>query len=349
MRPLRLMLCLAPVLVLACDNKAEITLDDTEDSVGGEGDADADSDADSDTDADSDGDADLCTAEISAVDPRDGLTDAPLNPAITATLTAAITEADYTVSLSGPDGAVDGTASLGSGDTVITFRAQSPLERASEYTATFTVCSENASTSFTTVGNPHDEALEGRTYDVDLNQVTWHAPSAGSLLVGQLETDHLLFMVQDVDLSAQTIDFVGAVGLDDNGVQQYACAAAFDYDPADFSGNPAFQVGPADTTFGGGGFDVNVWSLETSGAFNTSGNSLNNLRIRGYLDVRELEFNGIGVCAVAETILGQPCVACPNDGVVGCLQLDIESATAPWVRNLTIDPNVDPTTDPNCQ
>ncbi|MCB9759520.1 MAG: Ig-like domain-containing protein [Alphaproteobacteria bacterium] len=334
---------LAALLSGGCATKDSVSLDDTavDDTGPVEGDADADTDTDTDTDL-------PCEAEILSIDPVDGQADVPVDAAVQVTLSEAVNVNQYTFVLEGPSGDVAGQAALGGDGDVITFTPEERLERQTEYTAAVEVCDAQAEASFVTVSPPLGDRLEGRTYDVDLNDVQWNDPPNGEFLVSFLETQHLLFMVEDVDTNQETIDFVGAVGLSEP-TRQDPCTEAFDFDPADFSNDPAFRVGPEDTTFEASGESIEVYELTAFGSFANDGEILRNFGVTGYLDLRDFEYNGVAACAVAPIILSASCVACPNDGTEGCLRLDVESPEAPYLANVTLDPDVDPSSDPNCR
>ena len=333
---------LALVVVAACGSKDSVSVGDSDapsaDS-GAEGDADADSDADSDTDSDSD--ADLpCEAELISLTPGDGEDGVGVEATIVALFSAAVAEGDASLSLTGPEGLVDGETTRISDGLGLSFTPAEPLARDAEYTVAAAVCEDEQVSAFTTVGDPVAD-VTGYTYDVNLADVTWNSPKSASLLIGSIETSHLLFMVESVDTTNDLIDLVGAAGWDDPTLEQYPCASPIDFEPADFSTNPAFGVGPADATLVVSGYDVNVWDLGMSGTFAADGESLLDVQITGMLDVREFTVGSAEACDVV-TFLGDKCVACPNDGVEGCLEVDATMDAAYYAPGVSIDPTLVP-------
>ncbi|MCK6522718.1 Ig-like domain-containing protein [Myxococcota bacterium] len=338
-RPLRLLALLA----LAACGKDSVSINEDSDAPATdsavEGDADADSDADSDTDSDSD--ADLpCEAEIISVTPEDGDVEVAVDATIVALFSAEVTEADASLSLTGPDGLVGGELTMMSSGLGLSFTPSAPLERDAEYTISAEVCEDAEVAAFTTLGDPVSD-VAGYTYDVNLADVTWNSPKSASLLIGSIETSHLLFMVETIDTDAGTIELVGAAGWDDPNLEQYPCASPINFDPADFTSNPSFAVGPADATLVVSGYDVNVWDLGMSGTFAEDGESILNVQITGMLDVREFTVGSVEACD-AVIFLGDKCVACPNDGVEGCLEVDATMDAAYYAPTVTLDPDLVP-------
>ena len=304
-----------------------------------EGDADADADADSDTDSDSDADV-PCEAEVISVTPEDGDQGVSPDATIVALFSAAVAEEDASLQLTGPDGLVSGATALISEGLGLSFTPSAPLARDVEYTITAAVCEVEAVSAFTTVGDPVSD-VTGYTYDVNLADVTWNSPKSASLLIGSIETSHLLFMVESIDTTSGLIDLVGAAGWDDPTLEQYPCASPINFEPADFTTNPAFGVGPADATLVVSGYDVNVWDLGMSGTFAEDGESLLDVQITGMLDVREFTVGSVEACD-AVTFLGDKCVACPNDGVEGCLEVDATMDAAFYAPGVSVDPTLVP-------
>lgn len=333
---------LALILTLGCvEEKA--SSDDT-DPAGSDGDADTDTDADADTDTDTDTDADTdpCTATITGITPADGALDIALDSHVVATFSEAVTAADIDV-----DG-LSGTVTLAGDGTSATFVPDASLSYGTRYRTSASVCDSSASTSFTTVGEALALDLTGRTYDIELagSDLVWVAPGLGSVLVSQLATDRILFMVESAD--SGKIDLVGAAGYVFRELPaQYPCTYAIDFDPASFSDHPAFAVGPFDAALEANGIAFDLLDLTIAGTFAEDGESATDVTVTGLLDARPLsEGLGIDVCGLAEGF-GDSCVECP-DGEVGCLYLEVRDASSPWREDLTIDENQDPTTDRAC-
>ena len=239
-----------PALVLACTpDDGTLIVDDS----GPDTEADTDTDTDTDTDADTDVE---CEDEIDYLDPGNGTVDVSSTPTLRAWLTEGNPDADVTFELTGPDGDVTGQVANSNGGAQWTFTPDDELSRSQEYTFLASVCGDSSSSTFETVAGPIDEsALVGRSYDINLNDVSWNSPdqTVGVLLLGYIDTDHVMVNVDAVDSDADTITTIGAMASAPNGtVEQDVCVDVIPFDPADFSGNPYFQAGPSSTTIGAG-------------------------------------------------------------------------------------------------
>lgn len=322
------------------------------DIVDADADTDADSDSDTDSDADTDSDTDTdCNIGISYLDPGNNTTGVSPTPTLKAWFDSAATLDDITLSLDGPDGDVAGSTELTNGATGATFTPGEELARDSSYTFSVTTCTDSESSAFTTVDEPLDtNGLEKRVYDIDLNTATWNSPnsSTASLLLGQIDTDHVLIYVDDISDDESEITLFGALGWTDPGsLEQYPCAEAIDFPPADFTANPYFQAGPNDTEFSAGGDSIPVLEFTVSGAFGDEGDEMNSVGVTGYADLDGLEYSGYEACDLL-ALSGDSCVACPDDGEETCVYLDVEDDDAPYESGVTVDPNIDPSADPNC-
>ena len=334
---------------LACNpDDGSVVVDDTADT---EADADTDADTDTDTDTDADSDTDVeCADAIDYLDPGNGTIDVSATPTLRAWLVEAATEdLSFTLTALG-GGDVAGTVASSNGGLQWTFTPDADLERIATYSWTATTCDDEATASFTTVAGPIEaDSLEGNSYDIALADVTWNAPSqtVGALLLGYIDTDHILVNVDEVNETNETITTVGAMAYDDNGTKQYPCTAAIPFDPADFSGNPYFQSGPSSTVISAGGFDIDVEDFTVSGSFKSDATAINNMRVIGYMNVAGLEFQGVDACT-ALAFLGGGCESCPTSGDSTCVKLDVEDPTADYI-DTPFDPDIDPTQDANCQ
>jgi hypothetical protein len=324
------MMILTLVGLLACKDK------NGSDSNGG--DVDADTDADADTDTDTDSDTDACTAKVTTVTPADGATDVPVDTVLLALFSAPAESATITVT----DGtsAVAGTTALQGDGSSATFTPDSDLDRDTSYAVDVAVCDSSWSGSFSTLPVGIDATdVEGRTYDFDLAEATWVDPSYGGTLVEFFAANHMLIMVEDVDEVAVTLDVLGSAGWEPSTgtVEQYPCSDVADFTAADFSDNPAFNLGPEVFDLAGDGFDVTIHDVVLSGRFSADGSAIENAHVEGLVDLRNLSAGKADACTFVEA-LGGDCVACP-DSVEQCLESTLEWASAPAVSGLTLDPS----------
>lgn len=329
--------------ILACEpsDGGSVALDDSGDA---DADTDTDSDTDTDTDTDSDADAD-CELPIDYVDPGDNTINVAtgVSPRVWFDGETATDTSELEFTLSGEDGDLAGTINLLNGGAGAEFVPSEELERSTVYTWSVETCSDDSSgMKFTTVAGPTEPSdLVDNVYLVDLAGVDWTSPSAsvGGIILGQLETKYILVKVQSANETQ--VDMVGATAWDSTGsVAQYPCVEAIEFEPANFEGNPAFQAGPVTTSLSAGGFDVEIHEFELSGSFKGDQSVVNNLRIRGYLDLDGLDVGGTDACD-ALAFLGETCSACPDDGDESCVLLDVTDPEAP-LTDATLDENLDP-------
>lgn len=338
---------LFPLVLLAACGSGDIKTDGDAEGVDGDGtdtavdDTGADDTGDTqDTDTD-----EPCTATVVGFEPEDGGVDVAIDAEIVARFSDAVTLAD--MSLRG----VNGTVTVADDGMSAVFTPDDLLDRDTTYVVTASVCGDTATSSFTTVGEAPVLDLTGRTYDVELDgtDITWVKPSqeVGELLMTYVTTTSILIGVESADET--TLDLVGAAGFDFRGeLRQYPCTDAIDFDPASFAASPSFSVGPVDTSIGSSSMMVDVYGLGIDGTFAADSASLEDVTITGTVDTRPIaDSTGMDVCPLLSALYGVSCVACP-DGDAACLELEVLDRSAPWRDTLTIDPNVDPTTDPYC-
>ena len=289
-----------------------------------------------------------CEATLASVTPTDGAVDVPIDAAVELTFSARVAPDMVAVTLAP---AVDGALVVSDDGLAATWTPAAPLARDTSYTVTVTTCDVASSSTFTTVGEAITAPIVGRTYDVDLagRDLTWVKPNAtaGAILVGQLETQNFLFHVQDADET--TIDLVGAVAYEDRGsVYQYECAPALDFAPGTFASNPFFHVGPQDSELSASGITVPMLGLEVEGRFAADASAIEDVTLTGLIDVAELgALLGTSDPCSYLAFLSITCVECP-DGSDTCVELEVRDASAPWRDGVSVDPTVDPDTDPSC-
>ena len=327
------------------DETGVIDTQDTEDT-----DTDTEDTDTEDTDTEDTDTEEPCAAEVVSINPGDNTDGVPADVLVIAGFSDPAEEA--LIALSGPDGAVAGTTTLAEDGLTASFASDEDLQRATEYQVEVTVCDETSTSMFTTVPEAIEEnSLLGRVYDLDLTNVTWNDPPASmaSTLIGMIDTSHILMMVDNIDSAAQTIQFVGAPGwVPQQVVTQYPCAEAIDFDPADFTANPYFSVGPNNFSLDVAGYEIPVENLVVDASFDSDGSNLKNLRFQAHLDGSFVipDF-GLSICDAA-SLFGVSCVSCPNDSSRSCIAMDADANTAPYIENLVVNPDIDPSLDPNC-
>jgi hypothetical protein len=309
----------------------------TDTDLGTDADTDTDTDADSDTDTDADVDTDVaCTASIVSISPVDHAVDVLPDRVVVATFSAPATA--FTLAI--PD--VTGEASLAADGRSATFVPAGALALDTTYRVAASVCGGPVvETTFHTVEGPiSPNVLAGRTYAIDLETVTWLHPALAAAFVGGIKAELMLVEAVSFDETHGTMNALGAYGETvRSGVIQTPCLETMTYDAADFSDNPRFVIGPAaiglDTDWG----DIRMESFMMTATFASGGDEIVDIDLTADVDTRLLDdAAGFDVCEVSAS-LGDACVTCA-DGVDKCLPTEITSATAPWIPDLALDPDL---------
>ena len=282
---------------------------------------------------DSDGPA-PCTATVAGLSPVDGAADVATDAELVANFSEAVTE--VTLELTSDSGVVPGQINLASDGLSATFVPDAPLERDWDYVLTAGVCDSSLSSSFHT--KPGLEVdITGKTYRINLqdSDLTWVKPSIGSILVTYLLTKDVLFQVESV--GGGEIDLVGAPGIDPGtGLRQYVCTPAIDFVKTSFVDEPAFAVGPIDSSFSVGGYAVPAYNIEVKGSFSPDGTGSTNTTVTMLLDGGAIsQAFGLEVCSLVS------CVACPGGAPV-CVEAEVLDAWSPELAGVVIDPDNNP-------
>lgn len=298
----------------------------------------------SDTSDTSGGDtATTCAATVTTTSPADDEMNVAVNKVITARFSHPVGEGDWSLSVDG----VTGTAELGSTAQVATFVADSPLATDTTYTLHASACDDDAVAEFTTASGPLAESdLDGRTYALAYEDVTWVQPAGlGSVvnLFGE-PFEYLLVNVIDVttDTDPDTIHAAGSLGITDNeDIVQDPCTEPYDFGVQDFSGNPVFEVGPTDIALADTG--TTMTDAYIKAAFVEEGEAIEDIRISGQIDVNALA--GMDLCGTL-AYLGVACVQCAaNSASSSCLDVVLVADRAEWVEDLEFDPDLVPDTN----
>ncbi|HNH48081.1 MAG TPA: Ig-like domain-containing protein [Myxococcota bacterium] len=281
-----------------------------------------------------------CTATVAALSPADGDANVAPDVQLVATFSEAVTE--VVLELSSESGAVSGQVSLASDGLSALFVPDQPLDRDWDYVLTATVCDSSLSSSFHTKPGLSVD-VTGKTYRINLqdSDLTWVKPNIGSFLVSYLLTKDVLFQVESV--GGGQIDLVGAPGIDPGtGLRQYVCTPAIDFVEASFAAEPAFAVGPLDSSFSVGGYDVPAYTIEVKGTFAGDGTGSTNTTVTMLLDGGVIsQAFGLDVCSLVS------CVACPGGAPV-CVEAEVVDAWSPELAGVTIDPANDPSDYREC-
>jgi hypothetical protein len=172
---------------------------------------------------------------------------------------------------------------------------------------------------------------DGVTWSVDLAGGNWVEPAGvGSFISGAIEDQPLLTIT---GVSGSEISMAVSVAADGECV---------DFPTADFSDNPSFDIGPVDVEFSVSGYFIPVSELEMSGTFSSDCSTIEDLRLAGALDVRDMGdiFEGLvgtsdpGTICSYLSFLGASCGAC-SDGEDYCLGVEVQEIPAEETDSLT--------------
>jgi hypothetical protein len=286
----------------------------------------------SDTDTDLPGDTDApCTNTLTSVSPADGATQVDTATVVEVGFNEPVVEGTWSVEIDG----VSGLTSIDSTGLLVTYTPDEVLAFDTTYTINASVCAQSASASFDTAAEPLDiSLLDGRTYELPYADLTWVKPNAISLLSSYIDFDAFIIQVDSIDVVAETLTVLSAVGYDNGGVTEPECSSLFSPGSADFSQNPTFLAGPSDMALPVGGTDLILEDFTLSANFNSDGTKIENITFSGLADTRALDSTVGNTCNLA-SFLGDTCVAC-NDGEVKCLEMEAEAAEALWNAGLDL-------------
>jgi len=329
-------------LLIACEGGVlvEDTGDgDTADTASEDSD-DTGTDTDSgDTDTDTNG---SCSATLSWQSPRDDEQNVSVTKVVTVRFSAAVAASDWALAVTG----VTGTATLASNGLSATFTPSADLATDTDYALQITVCGDTTTTQFRTASGPVGAStLEGRSYAVAYDDVTWVEPAGISSVLGFLGQpfEYVLLNVEDIDETYETITASVSPGVTDNtAVVQDPCTAPTAFDPADFAGNPVIEIGPADLTFDAAGTPVTVQGAYFKSVFIENGDAIGDIDISGQIDVASLGMGALPCSFVT-------CTACYNNpSVTSCANVRLTADRADWIDGLVYDPALDPTLNSAC-
>jgi len=229
------------------------------------------------------------------------------------------------------------------GDEVV-FSPDELLDRETEYAWTAALCAEEAASGiFTTrwegelLEDP--SVLAGRTFSMDLTDAEWLEPEGGGGLVSGLFAGVFLLGIQEV--LEHEIDIIFAVGEDVGGgvIQQDPCYETVDFEPADFTRNPYFELGPKRMPLEVQGQAVMLDDVQISGALVDDGTDLTDAELIANADARQFgdwEY----VCGMLD-VFGAPCQAC-SDGVEACVGLHVAQIEGAAQGGVVIQEVTDP-------
>lgn len=275
--------------------------------------------------------------DIVAVTPADGTGPVARDAVIRVALDGNPGKVEFTVT--GPDGEVPGTVSLGATEAVFTPTGLLPEGADIDYTVA--VCDATQAGTFTVGSIEHassPDELDGNTYALDLTNATWVTPPSGGALIAQFFDGAVLVGIEAV--SDTELDAIGASGLEttDGAWQQDPCFATIDFEPVDFASNPYFHILADVVEFTVQTATIQVHDVEISGGL--TADAVVDGTFAGEIDFREVDVVQDGCSMVG--MIGLSCTDCTSDGEPYCMFVEAEDVAGEVLPGLTVMPNVDP-------
>lgn len=294
-----------------------------------------------------------CTVEIEETYPLADSTDFYYRAAIEFQLTDADTETTPAITLTAGGTEVAGTTSASEDGETIYFTPSAPLACSTDYAATLTYCKGDATINFRTseLGCTPDTGPDGKTYALEIGSARILQPAAAAGLLEQYKDQIPTILIGVTGTTTSTISFMGAIAAEGSDPPaQDMCQVTIPMPDSDFTGNPYFQLGPADLTFDISGYSVPIYSLMISGTFAPDASYFGGGVLQGEVDARDIVSlvpdveSADDVCELVGSF-GAPCEACSSDSQPYCLTVMADQIKAEEVPGLTLT-QID--VDPGC-
>ncbi|NLH48101.1 MAG: hypothetical protein GX444_05790 [Myxococcales bacterium] len=176
----------------------------------------------------------------------------------------------------------------------------------------------------------------GRTYSLDIPLSAWTVPAGVGDIIGYY-VPILLFEPRSADDGV--LDLLATVGAEEKTVVQDECNLTTDFADSVLNDDGSFSFGPQDFALRIEGVSAGLHQAYGSGTFLADGSGFDNGVLGGLLDARELlDFllYGLDEICLVTAIFGAPCVACPADGEVYCVEIKAEGFSAATVSGLSL-------------
>ncbi len=157
----------------------------------------------------------------------------------------------------------------------------------------------------------------GATLDHDLRAAFQSSPAPTPELGELLDDAALALTLGQPDFCAETFSLAWTLGGDPIRTHSASKMSGQDL---------TFTMGELDTTLSLDGADRDFFETTWSGRLQAGGAEVADLILTGLLDIGDVILDGALGCVAAEAA-GQPCEACPDDGVEGCLQVSVAFPT----------------------
>lgn len=176
-----------------------------------------------------------------------------------------------------------------------------------------------------------EDAVVGRTYGLTFSDVV---AEPDLLTVLGAFGYAIVFEVTDYDAVRGTLGVRIGSASETGTLWDPDCSTLIGPEPAEFSGDPVFQLGPIDYTMTYEGQDYVVEDFVVIGQFSGDGEFITDLVVAGRFDMRPLAVTLPGACELFDA-LGYPCEAC-EDGVPMCLPFTGVADEARWLPEIDL-------------
>ena len=259
-----------------------------------------------------------CTATITWIQPEDTAQFIDQSVEITVAVSDAIPDDAAIIELFDAQNIrVPGATHLSADGTTLTFTPHAPLAPNHFHRVHATVCDDLQKSGFTTLGDPINlEVIEGQSWGLPFDEVTWLAPIGGGILLDPLLDDgELIIGAFNVDPYTDTLSIVAS--------WTDTCTEVI-VEEVSVAANPWMEVGPFDLEIDVGLGVVAAQDVLISAVVAPDGETLEFLEATATLDSRGIDpLLGLTLCDVSAA-LGTPCTACP-DTEPYCLPLFLQA------------------------
>ena len=267
-----------------------------------------------------------CDAIILTVEPAPRAEDVALDSEVTVTFSEAVGDGDWFLAVYD----AVGVATLAADGMSATWVAETELEPSTSYTIEAEVCDESMSTTFeTTLGPVPIEDIEGVTYSVLWDDLTFTEPPNGGVLFQFLTIDAVLLQFEAIDPATSDVDLAATLEIDGAPF----CASVV-RETGDLSGNPELTFGPQTVTIpifidGDGTVtqSTDVEGLTITGNVAADGGSLQDIELRGLIAVEDLIGDPCPKNSLVTLAMGT-CEPCTVSKSGSCMLLEANTATA---------------------
>ena len=220
-----------------------------------------------------------------------------------------------------------------------------PFEAATAHTLHLVDCNGTRTVPFTTSGygapiEGGPEALQGKTYSLDLGAADWLEPGGVAPLLTLFFDVPALIGVPLANPTQLQLGFAIGDEADDGTITQDPGDAPIPFPVVDFSAQPYFEAQAPVVNLEVSAVVIPVYDFAFSGTFSPDGTRIGGGTVQGIGDTR---FAGplLGsndpdaVCTTAQG-LGVQCGPCPNDGQSFCLPVSVQAIEGVEVPGLTL-------------